>query len=349
MRGRAPSNEMSRQTEYNQTITQYLLGSLPDAETERLDELSLADDEFAEAIEVAEKDLVDAYVQGDLKGTALAQFKSHYMGSPLRREKVLFAQTLSSYSEKHIIAPADSAATEDATARKRASLFSFLPVFALPLPAWQWTTAFAMLALLIAGGWLVFENLRPHQQMTETRPVPDAPAPREQERPQKVEEARAPDATNSQEQARDEHERAERGLKQPEDGQRQTHNARPQSPPEKVNSVSFAAVLLPQVRGAGQIPTVSVSRKSDDVLMKLELEPNEYQAYSVTLLNASSNQIIWRSGTLTARARGENKSLSVRLRANLLQPQTYTLRVAGIPAAGRSPEIISDYPFRVVK
>jgi hypothetical protein len=83
--------------------------------------------------------------------------------------------------------------------------------------------------------------------------------------------------------------------------------------------------------------------------MRLELEPNDYSAYRVALINQAGNQTFWRSGPLTSPTSGDDKALSVRLRAGLLKPQTvYTLRVTGVSTAG-STEIVGDYPFRVVK
>jgi len=82
------------------TIVNYLLGSLPEAETERLDELSIADDEFAVALDSAEKDLIDAYLQGELRGPALEGFRTYYLASPLRRGRLDFARTLRTVSEK---------------------------------------------------------------------------------------------------------------------------------------------------------------------------------------------------------------------------------------------------------
>ena len=83
---------MRRPTANDQLITQYLLGSLSVPETERLDELSLTDDEFATRLQSVENDLVDAYVLGELSGETLQQFNSFYLSSPRRREKVKFAQ-----------------------------------------------------------------------------------------------------------------------------------------------------------------------------------------------------------------------------------------------------------------
>src|SRR5580765_7610112 len=75
-------------------LTQYLLGALPEAEESRLDELSIADDDFAARLVSMENDLVDAYVRGELSGPDLERFRSHYLLSPARREKVRFAEAL---------------------------------------------------------------------------------------------------------------------------------------------------------------------------------------------------------------------------------------------------------------
>jgi len=80
---------MNKEEAYsNKTLTEYLLGQLPDAETEQLDELSIRDDEFVARLDKVELELVDAYVEGELTGEMLDRFKSHYLGSPLRRGKV---------------------------------------------------------------------------------------------------------------------------------------------------------------------------------------------------------------------------------------------------------------------
>jgi hypothetical protein len=48
----------------DEQLVRYLLGLLPDEEAERLDELSIADDELAWRLRAVEDDLVDAYVTG---------------------------------------------------------------------------------------------------------------------------------------------------------------------------------------------------------------------------------------------------------------------------------------------
>src|SRR5215475_4287740 len=54
---------MEKQAYNEELIVQYLLGSLPEEETERFDELCFVDDEFAEKLSAVENDLVDKYMQ----------------------------------------------------------------------------------------------------------------------------------------------------------------------------------------------------------------------------------------------------------------------------------------------
>jgi hypothetical protein len=72
-------------------IVRYLLGLLPAGEAERLDEASIADDDFAARLRISEADLVDSYVRGKLDAETLKRFESHYLSSPRRRRNVKFA------------------------------------------------------------------------------------------------------------------------------------------------------------------------------------------------------------------------------------------------------------------
>jgi hypothetical protein len=80
--------------------------------------------------------------------------------------------------------------------------------------------------------------------------------------------------------------------------------------------------------------------------MKLELESNDSPAYRVDLVDSTNKQVLWRSGRINAAV--NRIAHSVRFRADLLKPQSYLLRVSGVPASGVS-ETVGDYPFRVAK
>ena len=88
-----------------QIITGYLVGVLPEAETERLDEMSLIDDGFMELLLSVEHDLLDSYARGELTGDALDRFKSYYLGSSKGREKVALAETFCQIIDKFSFDP----------------------------------------------------------------------------------------------------------------------------------------------------------------------------------------------------------------------------------------------------
>ena len=82
------------QDERLERLEDYLLGLLPEAEAEQLDELSITDEEFAWQLRAAEDDLVDAYVRDGLPATTRARFEEYYLASARHRERVTFARNL---------------------------------------------------------------------------------------------------------------------------------------------------------------------------------------------------------------------------------------------------------------
>jgi hypothetical protein len=73
-------------------LVRFLLGFLPDEETELLDEASIVDDHVAAELRVVESDLVDAYVRDALPDNLRRRFESFYLTSPSRRAKVMLAR-----------------------------------------------------------------------------------------------------------------------------------------------------------------------------------------------------------------------------------------------------------------
>src|SRR5262245_11969395 len=95
-----------------QALISYLCGILPEAETERFDELSFTSDEFAEELAAVENDLIDAYLNRELTGQTLERFEMYYLATATRREKVMFASAIRSKNEPPVGARRESAKTE---------------------------------------------------------------------------------------------------------------------------------------------------------------------------------------------------------------------------------------------
>jgi cell division protein FtsB len=324
-----------------QAITQYLLGTLSEAETERFDELSVADDEFADLVRAAEKDLVDAYVQGELTGAELEQFKAFYLASPLRREKVEFARTFHGWVEKN-----ESAQAEEVTPRGRvkprsaSGWFSGMNASRTSPFGWQWSFAVIAILLLVAGGLLVFQNARLRRQVTQEQAQRDLLVQREQQLQQEIEAQRSANRPEQElARLRAERERLEQESKQLQAGTK----------PSPGEGGMVAMILAPPLRGANQVPAISIKPETNQVAAQLQLEAADYSAYRVALIDPTSNRTLWRSGKLKAKSTREGKALYLSFSAGLLKsPTIYLLRVAGTAANGAE-EVISDYSFRVEK
>lgn len=311
-----------------QLLTRYLLGALPAEEAERLDALSIADDEFAWCLSAVENDLVDDFVQGELLGETLEQFKTFYLSSPKRLEKVAFAKTFLRLDEKAAVAPSRLAPAKPTPSSKpeerppkEQSPWSW---FRVPRLGLQWGFAGAALVMLFAASFLLVENERLQKQRTESRNRQAALDQRAQELDKQLSEQRS---TNTG------------MLKELE------HLRESLAGPHALKIV--AALLLPQTRGIAQTSTVFVPQGTDQVRLRLQLESDDFPAYQVALKDPATNQIIWHSAKLKARPEGQAKAVSISLAASLLKQQNYSLELTGIPASGPS-ELASSYIFRVV-
>ncbi|HJZ67629.1 MAG TPA: hypothetical protein VKF81_05885 [Blastocatellia bacterium] len=320
--GEQPDEEM---------ITGYLLGTVSEAESERLDELSLTDDDFAERLRAAENDLVDSYVKGELSGDLRARFISHYLASPRRLEKVRLAEALVAYADTQAAATAEhpgapdsvSVAVGEALPRER---FRF-GIPGLPL---QWGFAVAALLLLLTAGYLAFHNIRLRNQVAQERAERAELEHREQELQQQLDERQSAGAETEKElaQVRDRLSQLEQQLGAPQQ--------------RNLNVVAFN--LSAQTRGVGNLATLTVPRGTDLVALQLHLEADDFPAYRAALKDPLTGQIVWRSGEL--KKSGKSKALRVSLRAGLLRPQNYSIELSGI-ASGGTVESLGSYPFRV--
>ena len=317
---------MTRQFD-KQKLRQYLLGELVLEDVEAFDELSVTDDDFTAAMNAEENDLLDAYVQGELTDAARQQFESHYLSTPRRREKLLFAQTLQGWAHK--IAPVkEPAGTATASSRPHGSR-EFR--FRVPRLAMQWGVATAAVLLLIASIWLAVQNSRLRRQ---AQSVSNQTSQREEELKKQLEEQAA--ATS----------RAEQELAQlRNEGELPKQSGAPERPGEPAGIASF--VLTPQLRGVGEIKSVRIPAGTERVSMHLQLEPNQYSTYRAMLLEETTHKALWRSSDLTASGLQNSKRVKVSFPAALLKSQTYVLQVSGIASNG-STETISDYPFKVI-
>lgn len=328
-------------------INAYLLGVLPETDAEIFDELSFTDDDFADELSAAEKDLVDAYVRNELRGVTLEQFKNHYLASPIRREKIKFAETFQHFTAKK---------------EKRTFAEILTGFFAIPKISLQWGFALAALVLLILGGWFYAENSRLRFEMEQAQTNREKLLQREndlteREKQLQAEIANQQNANSETEkelaQLREEREKLTQELKNQKATQPQIAEKRENIPPKLENpprrQISIASfILAPSLRGTADLQTLSIAPNTDTAAMKLELEADDFAFYKVRLQNQTDGKIFWQSGKIKSKKRGANSFLNVSFPAKLLKSNIYTLEVSGVTANGAE-EIFSNYSFRIVR
>src|SRR5580765_3772227 len=159
----------SSQTPDDQLLVRYLLGSLNEIETERLDELSITDDGVASRLTAVENDLVDGFVRRELSAETMDRLRAHYLVSPARRDKVRFAETLAAYRRR-----------EEPVQVPRGRRI-------VPWPA----LAAAALLVLTTSGYLLVEGMRLRSQVAATQSARAALEERERQLQRQVDAQRA--------------------------------------------------------------------------------------------------------------------------------------------------------------
>ena len=301
---------MNRQTYNNALIVDYLLGSLSPAETERLDELSFTDDDFAQRLHAVENDLVDAYVRGELHGKLLQRFQSFYLSSPDRLEKVEFAESF--------LKLADSAEPSVQPARQ----VWWKAIFRSPRPAWG--TLAAAASLLVVLSWLVVQDMRLRRERETLQQ-------RQSEFQVLVGKQQAAAADQQQ---------------QIDELRKMLSRLDPGTAPAEPRIIPF--VLQAQTRSIGRIAAVSVPAGTDFVTFQLELEVDDYTLYQATLKSIPGGESVWIRSQLRPQARDTSRVVVVTSRASLLKSGNYVLELTG-QNAGRTAEPAGSYVFRVEK
>jgi hypothetical protein len=75
-------------------VTQFLLNELPESEREKLQDRIVEEEGFAEALELAERELLDAYARNELPAAVRARVESELLFNERQFDKLLVAKAL---------------------------------------------------------------------------------------------------------------------------------------------------------------------------------------------------------------------------------------------------------------
>lgn len=159
------------------TLRRYLLGELPEAETERLERRALEEEEVFEALLVAEDELFDAHAANELPARQRRLLEQRLDAVPGWRDRAAFARSL------RAVARAEAGPDEISGQR---FLYTLGRLFHPPVSRASWVVAAS--ALLVAGGlWVAREtghldSRRAPVYEAQRSPRPASPAPGVHER-----------------------------------------------------------------------------------------------------------------------------------------------------------------------
>src|SRR5947207_12411436 len=92
-------------------IRRYLLGQLAEGEGEQLEEKMMADNELFNAVLLAEDEMVEEYVEGELPESDRAGFEASFLSTPKGRQQVTIARALKKHSSTIAPGAADAGKT----------------------------------------------------------------------------------------------------------------------------------------------------------------------------------------------------------------------------------------------
>jgi len=306
----------SEKTTYDDALLiNYLVGSLPAEDAERLDELSVTDDALALRLEALENDLVDSWARGQLSGEIREQFNRTYVSSPERINKLRFGQALVAHQAR--AATAESSRAGGALRQERST--SMWSAIFTTGGFGRWALAGIALLALLGSAYLAVDNSRLRRELIQEAAQRQALEKKQQQLSRDL--ALAGTAKTE----------AKTGVSS-------------RSSSDQSNLISV--LLLPALRDATDIQRVSIPAKTTRVLMRLQLEADDFPAYRAVLMESNSRKPVWRSRRLTASFEMGKRLVHVEVPADLLKSQNYLMQLTGVRAAQE--EMLGTYPFRAI-
>lgn len=350
---------MALDTDRANLTRQYLLGVLPPEDAARLEEDFFADHEVFQEIEIAEDDLVDAYVRGELSENECRQLERNLGRLPRVAERIKFAKVLER-ATRIASQPTDAAGLD--SANKLASVTEVAPkddtsepehLFSVKrdgkkdyrgwkalFASWSVPQRIGALAsaavLVIAGSFLSLDWMRLRgetqrliAERNELQRRNEAIASStEDERRRLAFEKKNADAEN-------------------ETLKRQLEEARNSS---QVGT-ALSPILLFLYPGGSRSPEdtesdLTLPARPTTVNLHLALEADNYPKYTVLIKRVGGPKVIERSGLRSSKDKS-NIVLKLQLSSSLLRLGYYTVTVSGLRPPDE-PVLVASYSFRTI-
>jgi hypothetical protein len=348
---------VKREAEEEQTIRHYLLSDIAPEERRRLEERLLDDgDDFFDQLQLAESELVDDYVTGDLSDADRARFREAFLSSDEHREQLRFAELLRS----HFVAaaPIKKRVTND-TRPPPSWLGTLARLLSLDRPAVGFALACALVLAVCVAAAAGFYSRRLSRRLDELQaqrsPAPAVDLARVE---QQLAEERARREAAAQELSHEQERRAAlenevARLRQGAQGEvvgastaRQPAAKQPaQTQRRGVSDVLIVALSSGVTRESGEMKEVSLSAGTRVVRLLLEVG-DDYKRFRAALEDADGKSLLVKDSLLPNTTRG-GRTVIFDVSAKLLAGGgDFQLQLSGRTSQGNL-EVSGRYFFRV--
>lgn len=322
---------MSRQSNTDEVAIQYLLGALSDQAKARFEEAYFSDDERFEELEIAEDELIDRYVRGELSQTDKDRFESTLAKSARLMERAQFARVWKNKFTPDQLGRSNAVLVEAKTAT---SWWERLLGFSTATRTPRLAGAFAVLFIVLGGialfvGWI--------QLREESRRLAEQRAALDQQQRELDQQAAELKAQADQ--------LAKKVPPEPSPSLTPAPITEPNLvPPRPV----FGFTLLPGTLrgGSGARKDVRIPPDALNIQISLEVGDSDYASYRATV-NRDGGRVFSSPFLILKRVASGNVFI-LSVSAKLLSPADYTIRLDGRTSAGAI-EPVDDYSFRVIK
>jgi Flp pilus assembly protein TadG len=311
-------NKLSARSPADQAAVDYLLGNLAEPDQAELERRLLEDGQSFEQLSIAEDELIEEYLQGELSETERERFEGGYLASPALRERLDFARAL----KANLLLRESAQKLRDRAGRS--------------FPGGRGTAlrvslAFA-LVLVVAGSFISFQYVQTRRELDRGVAEKADLLRRETELRKQVADLKA---------------RAESLMQEADPARNPASKPKPISDHSESVVAAFALTAT-LVRDSGVTQTLNLSREVTEVALTLSTREGLPGPFRATLRTVTGSTV-WRtrdsSPLLAEKPPG---SVTVRIPASRLPNNDYILTLSRVGPGGRAQDA-ADYYFRVKK
>jgi len=330
-------------TEINDSAEKrYLLGMCTEEERNLLEEGFFADESKFKALELAEDDLIDAFVRNKLRPKERRDFTAKLFSSDRLIQRVNFARVLAERADSSEVSKQEPvvATPRPLVSQSKAGTHWWENLFAHAV--WRPALA-ASVVLIILASWVLISRWWQIRSETERLSTERAVLQRQKEELDKLAlEQQTRNNESAAEMQREREHLAER-LSALEEA------SRPSTPTNRLTA-GFATIFLTpgSLRSGGGRSHLKLPPGTATAQLFIELERNDYPSYDASIKGVDNEQVVFSQRRLKPRKTGSGQVLVLLVPANRLPPADYNVSVHGVTKSGEL-ESVQDYPFRVTQ